>query len=107
MIKKIFFEPSTNGNFEKKISDFSQLIILLYQGNFLKGIIVLPRNIGTKCEDKNVLENGVNFYYIIQVLGHCNENSTQQSIHYLVAFLLEIPCKMSLPFANVTIDVEC
>ena len=30
----------------------------------------------TKCEGKNVLENGVNFDYI-QVLGHCNENSTQ------------------------------
>ena len=32
LIRKSFtFDPSTNGNFEKKISDFSQLIRLLYR----------------------------------------------------------------------------
>ena len=79
LIRKSFtFDPSTNGNFEKRYLTFRNL--LGYYTEKKEDYNTTTHYIITKCEGKNVLENGVNFDYI-QVLGHCNENSTQQSIH--------------------------
>ena len=75
LIRKSFtFDPSTNGNFEKRYLTFRNL--LGYYTEKKEDYNTTTHYIITKCEDKNVLENGVNFDYI-QVLGHCNENSTQ------------------------------